>query len=96
VLRGPQIAYHKKSICERRQCSATCGAIVTRRNHECNQRYCETCNQKRDVGRLYFIRPLKDVLPNNADSELYVFYDFETTQNKRYSDTAKAHEPKIV
>ena len=35
--------------------------------------------------------PLKDITPANADNVLYVFYDFETTQNKRYSDTAKAH-----
>ena len=35
--------------------------------------------------------PLKDVLPANADNLPYVFYDFETTQNKRYSDTAKSH-----
>jgi len=30
-----------------------------------------------------------DVLPANADNVHYVFYDFGTTQNKRYSDTAK-------
>jgi hypothetical protein len=42
------------------------------------------------------MRPLKDVLPANANSELYVFYDFETTQCKRYSDTAKAHVPNLV
>jgi hypothetical protein len=29
-------------------------------------------------------------LPANVNNVLYVFYDFETTQNK-YSDTAKAH-----
>ena len=33
----------------------------------------------------------KGRLPVNADKVQYVFYDFETTQNKRYSDTAKAH-----
>ena len=42
------------------------------------------------------MRPLKDVLPANTDKVLNVFYDFETTQNKRYSDTAKAHVPKLV
>ena len=35
-------------------------------------------------------------MPANADKVLYVFYDFETTQNKRHSDTAKSHVPKLV
>ena len=34
------------------------------------------------------MRPLKDVLSANADNVLYIFYDFETTQNKTYTDTA--------
>ena len=42
------------------------------------------------------MRPLEDVLPANAEMVLYVFYDFETTQNKSYSDTAKAHLPNLV
>jgi hypothetical protein len=42
------------------------------------------------------MRPLKDVLPANADNVLYIFYDFETTQNKSYSDTAKEHVPNLV
>ena len=42
------------------------------------------------------MRRLKDVLPANADNVLYVFYDFETTQNKTYSDTAKEHVPNFV
>ena len=37
------------------------------------------------------MRPLKDVMLPNADNELYVFYDFGTTQNEWYSDTAKIH-----
>jgi hypothetical protein len=42
------------------------------------------------------MRPLKDVLPANADNVLYIFYDFENTQNKTYSDTAKEHVPNLV
>ena len=42
------------------------------------------------------MRPLKDVLPTNTDKVLYVFYDFETTQNNRYSDMAKEHVPNLV
>ena len=56
---------------------------MTRGNHECNKRYCEMCNQNKEVGQLSYMRPLKDVLPANADKVPYVFYDFETTQNTR-------------
>ena len=42
------------------------------------------------------MRPLKDeALP--SDGVLYVFYDFETTQNTRYSDSgATLHVPNLV
>jgi len=30
--------------------------------------------------------PLKDALPHAGDKVLYVFYDFETTQNTEYTD----------
>jgi len=39
------------------------------------------------------MRPLKDVLLVNADKVLYVFYDFDTTQNMRYSCKEKAQVP---
>jgi hypothetical protein len=45
---------------------------------------------------LCYMRPLKDVLPANADNLLYIYYDFQTTQNKTYSDTAKEHVPNLV
>ncbi len=41
------------------------------------------------------MQPLKNVLPS-SDGVLYVFYDFETTQNTRYCDTAKEHVPNLV
>jgi hypothetical protein len=80
---------NKKSICERRRNCTKCGALVARGNHECNKFYCKICSQNRDVGHLCYMRPLKDVLPANADNVLYIFYDFETTENMMYSDTAK-------
>ena len=42
-----------------------------------------------------FMRPLKNVLPA-GDRVLYVFYDFETTQKTRYSDTATLHNPNLL
>ena len=41
------------------------------------------------------MQSLKNVLPS-SDGVLYVFYDFETTQNTRYSETAKVHVPNLV
>ena len=41
------------------------------------------------------MQPLKNVLPS-SDGVLYVFYDFETTQNTRYSEKAKVHVPNLV
>jgi len=42
------------------------------------------------------MKPLKDVLPDASDKVLYVFYDFETTQNTKYSDKATLHVPDLV
>jgi len=41
------------------------------------------------------MRPLKNVAPV-GDRVLYVFHDFETTQNKRYSDLATIHVLNLV
>ena len=51
------------------------------------------CTANREVGQLCYMQPLKNVLPS-SDGVLYVFYDFETTQNTRFSETAKEHVPK--
>jgi len=51
----------------------------------------KTFKQNRATGHLCFMIPLKDVLPAKANNVLYVFYDFETKQNRTYSDTAKEH-----
>ena len=42
------------------------------------------------------MRPLKDALPPAGDKVLYVFYDFETTQNTRYTDAANLHVLNLV
>jgi len=42
------------------------------------------------------MRPLKGVLPANANNVLNIFYDFVTTINKTYSDTGKEHVPNLV
>jgi len=64
---------------------------VTADRHECNKLFRANCKQNRDVGHLCIMRPLRDVLPDASDKELYVFYDFETTQNTKYSNKATLH-----
>jgi len=70
--------------------------MLKRNKHERSKRYCEIYKQKREVGHLCYMRPLKDILPTNAYKVLYVFYDFQTTQNKKYSVTAKAYVHKLL
>jgi len=86
----------RKSVCERKRFCATCGILVTRENYECTKRFCAHCKQNRDVGKQYYMRLLKDVLPIAGDKVLNIFYDFETTQNTRYSDKATLNVPDLV
>ena len=41
------------------------------------------------------MHPLKNEVPS-ADNVLFVFYDFETTQDTKISETTKLHEPILV
>jgi len=50
---------------------------------------------KTEIGHLCFMRPLRNKLPS-SDSILFVFYDFETTQDTKYSDSATVHVPNLV
>ena len=78
----------------RRNC-VTCGElVVSDKPHECAKRYCDVCTASRDVGDLCYMQPLKNVQPS-SDRVLYIFYDFETTQNTRYSETANEHVPNV-
>jgi len=86
----------KNSVCERKWCCATCLLLVTDARHECKKVFCVNCQQKKDVGHLCYMRPLKNWLPDASDKVLYVFYDFETTQNTQYSDKATLHVPDLV
>jgi len=63
--------------------------------HECNKLFSVNCKQYSEVDHLCFVRPLKDVFPSAGDMVLYVFYQFETTQNSRYFDKATLHVPDL-
>jgi len=69
---------------------------VTHDNHECNKRFCDNCKRIKEIGHLCYMRQLKDALPSTADEVLYVFYDFDTAQNIRYTGDAKLHVPNLV
>jgi hypothetical protein len=82
-------------VCEKKRCCESCGCHVKSKNHECNRHYCRTCGQNREVGHLCYMMLLKNkLLP--GDKVLFIFYDFEATQNTRYSEKAIVHEPNLV
>ena len=84
----------KKSTCELRKCFGTCGALITNKKHECNKRFCATCYENKEVGHLYFMRPIVNV-PASSEHVLYVFYDFETTQDTKRSNTTNENVPNL-
>ena len=51
--------------------------------------------QNEMIGHLCYMRPLSNELPR-SDNVLFVFYDFETTQETRFTDTATEHVPNLV
>jgi len=82
-----------KIVCEQKKCGK-CGALITMKRHECNKHWCENC-ENRENGHLCFMRTLPNTLPA-SDSVLFVFYDFETTQDNKYSDSATVHVPNLA
>jgi len=60
------------------------------KNHECFKSFCVNCNKNMEINHLCYMQPLKNEVPG-ADNVLFVFYDFETPQNTKISETAKLH-----
>jgi len=54
----------------------------------------ENCQQNRKIGHLCYMRPLANELPNTYNV-LCVFYDLETTQDTKFSDSATEHIPNL-
>jgi hypothetical protein len=84
----------KRSFATERICES-CGDYIKRNGHECNRRYCATCKQNTETGHLRFIKPLQNESVS-TEKVLYVFYDFETTQDNKYSEKATVHVPNLV
>jgi hypothetical protein len=88
---------NKKTICElKRNCSACSYPIIPKEKHECYKRYCKNCNQNKEVRHLWYMAPLVMDLVQPSNRVLYVFYDFETMQNKRYDEKTTVHMPHLV
>jgi hypothetical protein len=67
----------------------TCGCLITRKGNNCKRPFCQTFRKNREIGHFCYMNPLQDVLPS-SDNVLYVFYDFETTQDTKYSEKARS------
>jgi hypothetical protein len=88
TLRG-EAKYGRKTVC------ALCGdGVSPSAKHECLKRFCAYCKKHRDAGHLCYISPLANRLPR-SDNVLFVFYDFETTENTRLTDSAIVHVPNM-
>ena len=83
MFREPQSTSNKKSICERKRCCKTCGALLCGITNDCRKRYRHTCKQIRATRHLCYMRHLKDVLPANADNVLYIFTNFRPQRTRR-------------
>jgi len=57
--------------------------------------YCANCKQNRQIGHLFQMYLLKNVLPMSNDY-IFVFYDFESTQDTKASESATMQIPNMV
>jgi len=85
-----------KTVCAQKRNRANCGSLLDpNHKHECFNPYCTICQQNREIGHLCYMKPLSNELPR-SDNVLLVFYDFETTQDTKFSDAATVHIPNLV
>ena len=72
-----------------------CGILLTDKKHECYKPFCTNCIHNEKICNLCYIRPLTNELPRD-NNVLFVFYDIETTQYTRFTDSATKHVPNLV
>ena len=85
----------RKTVCEQRKNCSNCGMPVTRKKHECYKPYCNNCMQNETIGHLYYMKTLANDLPR-SDNVLFVFYDFEATQETKFTESETEHVPNLV
>jgi len=84
-----------KTVCEKVRNCAVCNVYMSRKNHECFKPFCANCNENMEINHLFYMQPLKNEVPS-VDNVLFVFFDFETSQDTKISETAKLHVPILV
>ncbi|KAB0800757.1 hypothetical protein PPYR_06496 [Photinus pyralis] len=83
-----------KTVCEKLFKCKTCYKTIREgMEHTCNSYYCKTCKKNRPDDHLCYM-PVDSITPNLRDF-LFIFYDLECTQNKRFSDFQTLHEPNL-
>ena len=84
-----------KSVCEQMRNCVTCGVLLTSKKHICFKPFCEYCKSNCPIEHYCYMKPLSNALPK-SDDVLFVFYDFETTQDSKVTDSATVHVPNLV
>jgi hypothetical protein len=84
----------KKTVCQKRNCDV-CNKLITDKKNECLKLFCSLCQQKREIGHFCFVQPLKKEL-HRSEKVLFVFYEFETTKDTRFSENATEHFRNLV
>jgi hypothetical protein len=60
-----------------------------------SEKFCGNCKTHREIGYVCYMKQLVDKLPR-SDNVLFVFYDFETTQDTKFSKSATEHVLNLV
>ena len=84
-----------KTVCEQKRNCAKCNGLLDDSTHECFKSFCDNRQKNREYGLLCYMAPLVNKLPK-SDNVLFVFSDFEKTQDTRISDSATLHVPNLV
>jgi len=84
-----------KTVSEKVRNCTVCNVCVTTKNHECFKPYCANCNENMEINHLCYMQPLKNEV-SSADNVLFVFYNLQTSQDTKISETVKLHVPILV
>ncbi|XP_018570577.2 uncharacterized protein LOC108910461 [Anoplophora glabripennis] len=84
----------KSTVCEQITCCETClKTVKTDRKHLCGEIFCKTCSAFVPQDHMCFIQTDKGS-PKTKDF-LFIFYDFETRQEKQQDDGSLLHKPNL-
>ena len=82
-------------MCEQKKNCVACGILLKNKKPECNKPYCTNCKENMEIGHLCYKATLKNEFPR-SDNVLFVFYEFESTQDTKVSHSATLHVPNLV